>query len=287
MYREAGGYRQDRGRFQEEQRPGHQLPEDGKSVETQQSRYASGYTLIPPNETRRNEIQRIARKELEDLERWKEEHRPGPINLAPKRIGGIETEANARQKQQNTLKLSKYQQKFNRDDYRRKVKEEEEAKILKMKAIQREKATRLEATRQQQDMQRKKECEEDKYVKNNDFLSTLESGLSSRRSCQNGGVGQQSTVWARSLGYQQTQKEEEERNLQQMKEAQNRKSDLLESKQRQKEKERKTYLQMEHRRVNNAFLDRLQGKSQSSDQPGHLRKTDGSGSESWVLSGVS
>nr|XP_033805846.1 epithelial-stromal interaction protein 1 [Geotrypetes seraphini] len=278
MYREAGGYRRDRGRLQQEQRfsedskPGSEGPRE--PAETQQSTYsASGYVLIPANETRRNEIQKIARKELENLERWKEEHRPGPINLAPKRLGGTETEASARQKQQNNLKLSKYQQKFKRDDYQRKIKEEEEAEILKMKTIQREKANRLEAKRQQQEMQRKVVYEDDKHIKNNDFLSRLESGLSSRRSCQNGGVGQESTAW-------QIQKEEVERNLQRMKETQHRKSDLLECKQRQNEEEKKTYLQREHRRVNNAFLDRLQSKSHSSGQPGLLRKTEGSGSES-------
>lgn len=29
----------------------------------------------------------VAKKELDDLERWKEKHRPGPIKLAPQRLG--------------------------------------------------------------------------------------------------------------------------------------------------------------------------------------------------------
>ncbi|XP_048656921.1 epithelial-stromal interaction protein 1 isoform X8 [Marmota marmota marmota] len=46
---------------------------------------------------------------------------------------------------------------------------------------------------------------------------------------------------------------------------------LLETKQQQQEEERARILQAEHRRVNNAFLDRLQGKS----QPGGLGQSGG------------
>ncbi|XP_029459038.1 epithelial-stromal interaction protein 1-like [Rhinatrema bivittatum] len=228
-------------------------------------------------------MMKVAREELENLERWKEQHRPGPIHLTPKKLGGIETEASARQKQQNNLKQSKYQQKFKRDDYRRKMKEEEEAEILKMKAIQREKANRLEAMQKQQKIQKEKEFEEDKHVGNNDFLSRLKSGSSFSGSYQNARVGKESTAWARSHAYQQAKKEEEERHLKQMKEAQHRKSELLKFKQKEEEEERKKSLQREHRRVNNAFLDRLQGKIQSRDQSEPLRNTNTAGSVSWLI----
>ncbi|XP_054695547.1 epithelial-stromal interaction protein 1 isoform X2 [Grus americana] len=105
----------------------------------QQEQYVRPYVLITPNETRRNQLQQIAKKELDDLERWKEEHRPGPIKLAPQRLGGKESEAQARQKQQMMLIQSKYQQKHKREEYVNAKKAAEEAKILKQKAIQREK----------------------------------------------------------------------------------------------------------------------------------------------------
>ncbi|KAI4581320.1 hypothetical protein MJG53_009763 [Ovis ammon polii x Ovis aries] len=41
------------------------------------------YTLIAPNEKRRNEIQQMAAKELEELERWKEQQRVKSITLPP------------------------------------------------------------------------------------------------------------------------------------------------------------------------------------------------------------
>lgn len=58
---------------------------------------------------------------------------------------------------------------------------------------------------------------------------------------------------------------------------------LLEPKRQQQEEERAKILQAEHRRVNNAFLDRLQGKS----QPGGLEQSGGywntNGNNSWGI----
>ncbi|XP_068122078.1 epithelial-stromal interaction protein 1 [Hyperolius riggenbachi] len=61
--------------------------------------------------------------------------------------------------------------------------------------------------------------------------------------------------------YRQQQKEQEDRQLQQMKEEQRRKSELLEKKKEEDDRERVLSQQQEQRRVNNAFLDRLQGLS--------------------------
>ncbi|XP_009949581.1 PREDICTED: epithelial-stromal interaction protein 1, partial [Leptosomus discolor] len=105
----------------------------------QEGQYVGPYVLITPNQTRRNQLQQIAKKELHDLERWKEEHRPGLIKLVPQRLGGKESEAQARQKQQMMLMQSKYQQKHKREEYVKAKKTAEEAEILKKKAIQREK----------------------------------------------------------------------------------------------------------------------------------------------------
>ncbi|KFV20475.1 Epithelial-stromal interaction protein 1, partial [Tauraco erythrolophus] len=133
----------------------------------QQEQYVGPYVLITPNETRRSQLQQskssFAQKELDDLERWKEEHRPGPIQLVPQRLGGKESEAQARQKQQMMLMQSKYQQKHKREEYVKAKKAAEEAEILKKKAIQREKAEILEAKKRQQEMQRREMFLENQY----------------------------------------------------------------------------------------------------------------------------
>ncbi|XP_040197234.1 epithelial-stromal interaction protein 1 isoform X2 [Rana temporaria] len=66
--------------------------------------------------------------------------------------------------------------------------------------------------------------------------------------------------------YKQQQKEEEERKLQEMKEEQRRKSEMLEVKKAEEEKEGKLSQQEERRRVNNAFLDKLQRLSTKKEE---------------------
>uniref|UniRef100_A0A8C9NJC7 Uncharacterized protein n=1 Tax=Serinus canaria TaxID=9135 RepID=A0A8C9NJC7_SERCA len=73
------------------------------------------YVLVTPNETRRKQLQQIAKKELDDLEQWKKEHRPGPITSVPQRLGGNESEAQVRQSQQMILIQSKYQKKVSKN----------------------------------------------------------------------------------------------------------------------------------------------------------------------------
>ncbi|NXA33901.1 ESIP1 protein, partial [Eudromia elegans] len=166
------------------------------------------YILITPNETRRNQLQKsnlcisvsfcissVAKKELDDLKRWKKDHRPGPIKLTPQRLGGKESEDQARQKQQMMLMQSKYQQKHKREEYIRTKKAAEEAEILRKKAIQREKAERLEAKKRQDEEQRREMYSEDKYYKTNELLNRLDLGLPKSDSCQTESRGPESTAW--------------------------------------------------------------------------------------------
>ncbi|KAM6291929.1 epithelial-stromal interaction protein 1 [Porphyrio hochstetteri] len=253
------------------------------AYQQQQEQYVGPYVLITPNETRRNQLQQIARKELDDLERWKEEHRSGPIKLTPQRLGGKESEAEARQKQQMMLTQSKYQQKHKREEYVKAKKAAEEAKILKQKAIQREKAERLEVKKRMEEMQRKEMFLEDQYYKTNELLNRLDLSLPKNDSCQiaNGGPG--STAWARSHTYKQALQEDENRRLEEMKQEQQRKAERIEFKKRQEEEARTRAHQNEQRRVNNAFLDRLQNKTQpnSTNQPGYSTSLDHLSSSAW------
>ncbi|XP_053935636.1 epithelial-stromal interaction protein 1 isoform X2 [Cuculus canorus] len=228
----------------------------------QQEQHVRPYIVITPNEMRRNKLQQVARRELNDLEQWKKEHRPGPVKLAPQRLGGKESEAQARQNQQMMLMQSKYQQKHKREEYVKAKKAAEEAEILKKKAIQREKAERLEVKKIQQEMQRREIFLEDQYYKTNELLNRLDLGFTKSGSCQIANHGQESTAWTRSHAYKQALREDENRRLEEMKQEQWRKGELMEIKQKQEEEARTRALQNEQRRVNNAFLDRLQNKTQ-------------------------
>ncbi|XP_024423163.2 epithelial-stromal interaction protein 1 [Desmodus rotundus] len=235
-------------------------------------RLEGAYTLIAPDENRRSQIQRIAEKELENLAKWKEQQRAKPVHLMPMRLGGSESEAEVRQKQQLQLMQSKYQQKLRREEAVRIKKEAEEAEIQNMKAIQREKSEKLEEKKRHQENLRRQAFREHQQYKTAEFLSRLETELPNRSICQTAHHNPRSSPWARSQAYKDSLKEEENQKLQKMKEEQHQKSELLEFKRQQQEEERTRTHQAEHRRVNNAFLDRLQGKS----QPGGLQHFGGS-----------
>lgn len=229
------------------------------------------YTMIAPNENRRSQIQRIAEQELKNLEKWKEQHRAKPVNLVPRRLGGSQSEAEVRQKQQLQLMQSKYQRKLKREESVRIKKEAEEAQIQKMKAIQREKSNKLEEKKRFQENLRREAFREHHQYKTAEFLSRLDTELPDRSTRPVAFPDPPSSTWARSRAYKDSLKEEENKKLQKMKEEQHQKSELLEFNQQQQEEARTRIHQAEHRRVNNVFLDRLQGKS----QPGGLEHFGG------------
>ncbi|XP_060247458.1 epithelial-stromal interaction protein 1 isoform X3 [Meriones unguiculatus] len=203
---------------------------------------AGAYTVITPNESRRQKFLRVAEQELADLKRWKEQNRAKLVHLVPQRLGGSQSESEVRQKQQLQQMRSKYQQKLKREESIRIRKEAEEAELQKMKAIQREKSNKLEEKKQLQENIRRDTFREHHQSKTAEFLSRLDTERN-RSACQIRPHAAQSSTWNK----------------------------LLETKGQHQEEERAQIHQAEHRRVNNAFLDRLQGKS----QPGGLEQSGG------------
>ncbi|XP_059129281.1 epithelial-stromal interaction protein 1 isoform X1 [Peromyscus eremicus] len=240
------------------------------------------YTLIAPNASRRQKIQRIAEQELADLERWKQQNRAKPVHLVPQRLGGSQSESEVRQKQQLQQMRSKYQQKLKRDESLRIRREAEEAELQQMKAVQREKSNKLEEKRQLQESLRRDAFREHHQHKTAEFLSRLDTDRRKRTACQTAPHASQSSVWklpvlprdpswASSQTHKDSLRKEDNQKSQKMRDGQHQKSKLLETKGQHQEEERAQILQAEHWRVNNAFLDRLQGKS----QPGGLEQSGG------------
>eukprot|EP00062_Callorhinchus_milii_P021106 gi/632977484/ref/XP_007905371.1/ PREDICTED: epithelial-stromal interaction protein 1 isoform X2 [Callorhinchus milii] len=199
-----------------------------------QPQHVGGYSITAPNQSRRDKLQATANKELEDLEKWKEEHRYGPINLTPIELGGSISQTEARQQQQRKQQLSKYQQRAKKEEYDRKKREQEEAELQKMKAIQREKANKLEETRRQQQEQRKAQLQTNHYHTNQQFFQRMDPNRYSANSYPTYSSPQPSASW----------------------------NDLLEGKESEMEEERQKQLKEDHRRKNNTFLDKLEMRSQ-------------------------
>ncbi|XP_063808929.1 epithelial-stromal interaction protein 1 isoform X2 [Pseudophryne corroboree] len=111
----------------------------------QEPQYNDAYVVIPPNQAKRERL----------LKR------------------GRTSESEARWQQQQMQSQSKYQKMLQREDYKRKLKEEEEVKIQQMKDIQRQKAEKLEEKRRQQDKERRERWHESRSITNNEFLDRL------------------------------------------------------------------------------------------------------------------
>uniref|UniRef100_A0A8D0WMG5 Epithelial stromal interaction 1 n=1 Tax=Sus scrofa TaxID=9823 RepID=A0A8D0WMG5_PIG len=225
-----------------------------ESLEHERPRFTGAYTLITPSEKRRSELQRMATKELEDLERWKEQQRAKPIHLEPRRLGGSQSEAEVRQRQQLQLIQSKYQKKLKREEQIRLKKEAEEAEIQKMKVIQREKSNKLEEKKRHQEELRREAFREHRQYKTTEFLRRINTELPPRSTCPEALGDSQSSAWARSRAYMDSRKEEENQKLQKMKEVQHQKSELLEFKRQQQEEERIKTHQAERRRIDEKYL---------------------------------
>ncbi|XP_036421294.1 epithelial-stromal interaction protein 1 isoform X3 [Colossoma macropomum] len=232
-------------------------PQNPQAPEARTPTHSDGYSIIPPNESRRSKLQRMAEKELDDLNKWKEAHRPGPVHLAPEKLGGSVSLAEVRQRQQVEARQSKLQKKLKREDMDRIRKQAEEEENQRKKAIQREKANNLELRKRQEEEQRKELYQHDLRMRREEQLQRLERSSSVPMAASN---STPASSWAQGREYKEARKAEEQDALEQMKEQQRRKSEILEKKQKQQEEDRKRRMESECLRVNSAFLDRLEAR---------------------------
>lgn len=204
---------------------------DGKQQQPtdREPQHSGGFTVIPPNESRRSQITRMAQQEEQEYQRWKEANRPPAVHLNPERLGGGGTMAEAREKQLAGLRCSKLEKKLKKEEMDRRKREEEEEKFQMMKAVQREKAERLEERRRQEDQRRREQHQQDHLRATERFLQRLERTAP-------GPLASSSATPTSS------------------------RSEAMQGPQREKEPKSVKDVQQEHRRVNAAFLDRLEGR---------------------------
>ncbi|XP_071782478.1 epithelial-stromal interaction protein 1 [Centroberyx gerrardi] len=226
-----------------------------------QPQHSDGFSMIAPNESRRSKLTMMAQKEEQDLQRWREAHRPPTVHLNPEKLGGNVSLLEARERQLTELRHSKLQKKLKKEEMDRKRRQEEEEELQKMKDKQREKAERLEERRRREEQRRREQLTQDHLRTTETFLQRFEpAGPAPVAS----GSATHTSSWHPVHQYRDRQREEENSALQLMKEEQRRKSEALEKKQREKEEERKRDAQLDHRRVNSAFLDKLERQGTSS-----------------------
>ncbi|XP_047458043.1 epithelial-stromal interaction protein 1 isoform X2 [Mugil cephalus] len=211
-----------------------ETPENGNPQEAdRQPQYLSGFTVIAPNQSRRSKIKTMAQKEEEDLQRWKETHRVPSVHLNPERLGGDVTLAEARQKQFTESRCSKLQKKLKKEEMDRRRRQEEEEELQKMKTRQREKAEHLEQRRQQEEQRRREQFRQDHLRSTEKFLQRCEKIV----------------PLAASSEAHMSRKQSED----------------VERHQRERPRSARE-VQLEHERVNSAFLDKLEGLSKQAQK---------------------
>ncbi|KAM8856314.1 uncharacterized protein epsti1 isoform 2-T2 [Spinachia spinachia] len=194
-----------------------------------QPQYSGGFTVIPPNESRRDELRRIAQKGEEALHRSKEANRVTYVHAGPQKLGGATTLAATREMQHRNLRCSKLQKMLKKEESDKRRRQEEEEENQRKKDIQREKAERLEERERQEEQRRAQRLSLDQARKTESFLQQFEwTGPRPPASAQTSHKAVESKPAAQPKG---------DRDVQQ-----------------------------EHRRVNKAFLDSLEGRRRGSEQ---------------------
>ncbi|XP_041438404.1 epithelial-stromal interaction protein 1 isoform X2 [Xenopus laevis] len=250
----------DEGRWGSERMGEQNIPDTAQQPCQDTSRdpqYMGGFSMILPNQSKREKTQTIAKQELENWERFKEARKPGPIKLTPKNLGGGITEGEARWNQQLTQSQSRYQKMLKREEYKTKQREEEEAQIQKMKNIQRQKAEKLEEKKRQQEAQRQIEYSGDRYRRNNEFLDRLSLTETSYQNQTQECSGNAYKARIQREEYKNKQRAEEEAMIQAAK---------LEEKARQQELERQMKWQEDKYQTNSAFLNQMSWPAESYEE---------------------
>lgn len=176
----------------------------------------------------------IAQKGEETLQRVKEANRVPFVHTAPETLGGTVSLAEARQKQYTDSRCSKLQKKLRKEELDRRRRQEEEEELQKMKSKKREEAERLEERKRQEEQRRRELLQPDHLRKTKSFLQSFD------RTAPGPLASSSATHHHTSSG-----------------------TELVASKQKSKSLKE---LQQEHKRVNSAFLDRLEGQSRGCER---------------------
>lgn len=160
---------------------------DAESVQPQQQpldqrmSYQGCYTMISPNEKKRQEIQRQADKETANYQQYKEQKKVGTLSYVGTAGGGDITQQQARNKliQDNKNPSMRLREKREENRIQKKKKEEEEIELKRKK--QRELADKNKLKSQQTDAEKNNKWDEDRRRKTDDFLSRLEKKPNDRQ----------------------------------------------------------------------------------------------------------
>ncbi|XP_062259013.1 epithelial-stromal interaction protein 1 [Platichthys flesus] len=203
-----------------------QMNAAGPPAADRQPQYSSGFTMIPPNLTRRSEMETVAQRGEETFQRMREAHRVSYVSEVPATLGGRATLDEVRQRQQEALLRSKVEKRVKQEEMERRRRQEEEEELQKMKDDARKKAERHEEKERQEEQRRREQLQQDHVRRTDRFLQRFERGP--RDPPASGGATHTSSTSEAAVKSGRD-------------------------------------VHLEHKRVNSAFLDDLQGRGVGSE----------------------
>ncbi|XP_030198892.1 epithelial-stromal interaction protein 1 [Gadus morhua] len=224
----------------------------------------TGFTRVAPNETRRRQLQNMAQKEEADFQKYRESLKPVTIDEPPELLGGGVSLAEARRRQQTQLDQSRIQKRMKKMELDRRRRAEEEEENQRLKDEQRQKAEQYERRSKQQEQKRSQQLRQEHCRVTETFLQKLQGEGSSPASSSSGsqthalhGGGEENEWWRgpESSGLHLKKKEQtlpvprgqtlqDDPRVRAMGSGQE---------------------QADHRKLNSAFLDRLENRGRADD----------------------
>ncbi|KAL5004103.1 hypothetical protein ScPMuIL_017559 [Solemya velum] len=154
------------------------LETSAAEAKPRQLSYQGGYSVLPPDEKKRQAIQNQARKETENFEAYKQQSRPGHVSYVGTVGGGFVDEAAARKKiVQDNSKYARIQRQQQYKDATRKTENED---ITRKKIDARKKAEMNEQRNIREQKRTEQMWADDHKRKNEEFLRRLESQSSNQ-----------------------------------------------------------------------------------------------------------
>ncbi|CAN9498554.1 unnamed protein product [Ophioblennius macclurei] len=198
-----------------------------------QPQYSGCFTMIPPNQRRRSENLAVAQRDEEIYQRWREQARVQSVYTTPQRLGGGASEAEARQNQLRDLRCSKVRNRLKKSEMDQLRRQEEEEKFQAMKNKQRQKAEENQRRAEEEQRRRREQYQEDQLRTNWAHFQQLEIRAGDRLA---------------SCGATQTSSGSVQRSTS------------------MKEKKSDQEVELDRRRVNTAFLDKLEAGSRRKEE---------------------
>ncbi|XP_066267237.1 epithelial-stromal interaction protein 1-like [Branchiostoma lanceolatum] len=148
---------------------------NGNAIPEERFKRGDGYTLVVPNEKKRQSVLKQGQKELEAYQKHKESRRPANFSYVGTVGGPNIPEDEVRRQQEQENRRQRMNMKDKREQYRQTQKQQEDKQIQMKKDYYRGQAQKKEVRQKKENKEREKRLAEDHRQKNQAFLDRLEA----------------------------------------------------------------------------------------------------------------